>query len=103
MRKEKARYNKAILPEHQGNPLIEALRPKAKQETVMEAFSSYPKLDEHIRQHPDPLVRDEYTVRLKNLRQPLPIYYKCFRAIEDAIKAGYPKPQTPNPKPQTPV
>ena len=42
-----------------------------------------------IRQHLDPLVREEYTVRLKNLRQPLPIYYKCFRAIEDAIKAGY--------------
>jgi hypothetical protein len=89
MRKEKARYNEAILPEHQGNPLIEALRPKANQETVMEAFSSYPELDEHIRQHQDPLVREEYAVRLKNLRQPLPIYYKCFRAIEDAIKAGY--------------
>ena len=89
MRKEKARYNKAILPEHQGNPLIEALKPKASQETVMEAFSNYPELDEHIRQHPDPLVREEYTVRLKNLRQPLPLYYKCFRAIEDAIKAGY--------------
>ena len=89
MRKEKAKYNKAILPEHQGNPLIEALNPKANQKTVMEAFSYYPELDEQIRQHPDPLVREEYTVRLKNLRQPLPLYYKCFRAIEDAIKAGY--------------
>lgn len=89
MRKEKAKYNKAILPEHQGNPLIEALKPKACQEAVMEAFSHYPELDEDVRRHPDPLVREEYTVRLKNLRQPLPLYYKCFRAIEDAIKAGY--------------
>ncbi|WP_417438884.1 AAA family ATPase [Idiomarina sp.] len=89
MRKEKATYHKAILPEHQGNPLIEALKPKASQEKVMEAFSYYPELDEDIRQHPDPLVREEYTLRLKHLRQPLPIYYKCFRAIEDAIKAGY--------------
>lgn len=89
MRREKAKYNKAILPEHQGNPLIEALRPKATQIEVMESFSNYPQLDEEVRKHPDPLVREEYTARLKSLRQPLPLYYECFRAIEMAIKAGY--------------
>jgi hypothetical protein len=89
MRKEQAKYNKAILPEHQGNPLIEALRPKASQEEVMEAFSHYPLLDKEIRQNPDPLVREEYTLRLKTLRQPLPLYYECFRAIEFALKTGY--------------
>lgn len=46
-------------------------------------------MDEHIRQHPDPLVREEYTIRLKQLRQPFLIYYECFRAIETAIKDGY--------------
>lgn len=89
MRKEKAKYNKAILPEHQGNPFIEALRPKATEDVVMDAFSHYPELDEDIRQHPDPLVREEYTLRLKTLRQPLPLYYDCFRAIEFALKTGY--------------
>jgi ABC-type dipeptide/oligopeptide/nickel transport system ATPase component len=89
MRKEKAKYIKAILPEYQGNPFIEALRPKASQEEVMEAFSYYPELDEEIRKHSDPLVREEYTVRLKSLRQPLPLYFKVFRAIETAIKTGY--------------
>ena len=89
MRKEKAKYNKAILPEYQSNPFIEALRPKASQEEVMEAFSYYPELDEEIRKHSDPLVREEYTVRLKSLRQPLPLYFKVFRAIETAIKTGY--------------
>jgi hypothetical protein len=89
MRKEKAIYKKAILPEYQGNPFIEALPPKASQEEVMEAFSYYPELDEEIRKHSDPLVREEYTVRLKNLRQPLPLYYDCFRAIEVALKTGY--------------
>lgn len=89
MRKEKAKYHKAILPEYQGNPFIEALPPKASREIVMDAFSYYPELDKEIRAHPDPLVREEYTVRLKTLRQPLPIYYDCFRAIEVAIKTSY--------------
>ncbi|MDN8558367.1 ATP-binding protein [Citrobacter werkmanii] len=56
---------------------------------LLEQFSNYPDLDEHIRQHPDPLVREEYTIRLKQLRQPFLIYYECFRAIETAIKDGY--------------
>tara|TARA_R110001599_G_scaffold353856_1_gene600428 strand:+ start:3117 stop:4538 length:1422 start_codon:yes stop_codon:yes gene_type:complete len=89
MRREKAIYHKAILPEHQGNPFIEALPPKASQKAVMNQFSYYPELDEKIRTHPDPLVREEYTIRLKSLRQPLPLYYVCFRAIEMAIKTGY--------------
>ncbi|WP_024850122.1 ATP-binding protein [Hydrogenovibrio kuenenii] len=89
MRKVKAIYHKAILPEHQGNPFIEALPKKQSAETLMESFAHYPAIDEEVRFHADPLVREEYTQRLKSLRQPLPIYYECFRAIESAIKAGY--------------
>jgi GTPase SAR1 family protein len=89
MRYEKATYHEAILPEHKGNPLIEALPPKIGVEALLEAFSNYPNLDVQIKKHPDPLVRDEYTSRLKELRQPLPIYYECFRAIERALKNGY--------------
>lgn len=35
-----AEYHNAILPEHQGNPLIEALPPKKGWEEVMESFSN---------------------------------------------------------------
>ena len=89
MRHEKAKYNEAILPEHKGNPLIEALPAKLSWEALLEDFGHYPDLDEHIRKHPDPLVREEYTSRLRDLRQPLPLYYECFRAIERSIKNGY--------------
>ena len=82
MRIEKAAYQNAILPEHQGNPLIEALPPKKGWEELMVAFSHYPDYAEHICQHPDPLVREEYLNRIKELRQPLHDYYECFRAVE---------------------
>tara|TARA_R110002126_G_scaffold75469_15_gene188365 strand:+ start:1518 stop:2960 length:1443 start_codon:yes stop_codon:yes gene_type:complete len=89
MRREKAVYHEAILPEYKGNPLIEALPPKLGVNELLNKFSNYPDLDKHIRQDPDPLVREEYTIRLKQLRQPFLIYYECFRAIETAIKDGY--------------
>ena len=85
----KAIYNDAILPEHQGNPFIEALPPKLPWEEVMEVFSNYPDYAEDIADHPDPLVRDEYLNRIEELRQPLSEYEACFRAIERAIKKGY--------------
>ncbi|NLR21721.1 MULTISPECIES: ATP-binding protein [Pseudoalteromonas] len=89
MRKVDAEYHEAILPEYRGNPFIEALPPKLGAEDLLEKFSNYVDLDEHIRDNPDPLIREEYTIRLKQLRQPFFIYYECFRAIETAIKDGY--------------
>jgi len=85
----KAIYHDAILPEHQGNPLIEALPSKRAWEEVMEIFSNYPDYAEDIADHPNPLVRDEYLNRIDELRQPLADYQLCFRAIERAIKKGY--------------
>jgi ABC-type dipeptide/oligopeptide/nickel transport system ATPase component len=85
----KAIYHQAILPEHQGNPLIEALPPKLPWEQVMEVFSNYPDYAEDISEHPDPLVREEYLNRIDEIRQPLTEYERCFRAIERAIKKGY--------------
>lgn len=89
MKVEQAVYRDAILPEHQGNPLIEALPPKLPWEEVMEAFSHYPDYSEEIAEHPDPLVRDEYLNRIDEIRQPLTDYKYCFRAVERAIKKGY--------------
>jgi hypothetical protein len=54
MRREKAEYHEAILPEYKGNPLIEALKPKLGVDELLAKFSNYPDLDKHIRQHPDP-------------------------------------------------
>jgi len=82
-------YHDAILPEHQGNPLIEALPTKQAWENVMEVFSNYPDYSEEIADHPDPLVRDEYLNRIDEIRQPLTDYEACFRAVERAIKKGY--------------
>ena len=89
MRIELAVYQDAILPEHQGNPLIEALPTKQSWESVMEVFSNYPDYAEEIADHPDPLVRDEYLNRIEEIRQPLTDYEACFRSVERAIKKGY--------------
>lgn len=88
MMRVKAQYHKATLPEHQGNPFIEALPPKKDYEYLMKAFTHYPKHDDEVRSY-TALEREDYTSRLKTLRQPLPIYYDCFRSIESAIKHGY--------------
>lgn len=85
----KAIYHDAILPEHRGNPLIEALPTKSSWENVMEVFSNYPDYAEDIADHPNPLVREEYLNRIEELRQPLTDYEACFRAVERAIKKGY--------------
>lgn len=89
MKIEHAVYHAAILPEHQGNPLIEALPPKRSWEKVMEDLSNYPEYSEEIADHPDPLVRDEYLNRIEEIRQPLTDYQNCFRAVERSIKKGY--------------
>ena len=89
MRIESAVYKDAILPEHQGNPLIEALPAKKSWESVMEILKNHPEYSEEIADHPDPLVREEYLNRIEEIRQPLTDYKSCFRAVERAIKKGY--------------
>ncbi|ELB2802845.1 AAA family ATPase [Vibrio alginolyticus] len=89
MRIESAEYQDAILPEHRGNPLIEALPAKKPWEEVMEKFSNYPDYAEDIAHHDDPLFREEYLNRIDEIRQPLTDYEACFRAVERSIKKGY--------------
>ena len=88
MRCENASYHEAILPEHRGNPLIEALPPKVDDAELVVKLSNYPErnLDETTLRE---IERLEYLTRLKELRQPLPLYLDVFRAIEMAIKEGY--------------
>ncbi|MGO2418700.1 MAG: ATP-binding protein [Vibrio casei] len=88
MRCEDAIYHEAILPEHRGNPLIEALPPKVEDDELVIKLSNYPKrlLEETTL---EAIERLDYLTRLKTLRQPLPLYFDVFRAIEMAIKEGY--------------
>ena len=88
MRVRQAIYNRAILPEHRGNPLIEALRPKPTDEELCINLAYYPECNERERKL-KAFERVDYLTRLKTLRQPMPIYLECFRAIETAIKDGY--------------
>ncbi len=84
----KANYKNAILPEHRGNPLIEALPAKMSDACIIDIMAYYPthSFDET---RLDAFERVEYLTRLKDLRQPLPVYLDCFRAVEIAIKDGY--------------
>ncbi|MEZ8065909.1 ATP-binding protein [Vibrio sp. FF145] len=88
MRCEDAIYHEAILPEHRGNPLIEALPPKVEDDELVIKLSNYPeRLIEETTF--EAIERWDYLTRLKTLRQPLPLYFDVFRAIEMAIKEGY--------------
>jgi hypothetical protein len=88
MRVIPACYHTAVLPEHRGNPLIESLPQKVSDADLGVQLSRYPSVMAHERLL-EPEIRIEYLTRLKDLRQPLPIYIDCFRAIETAIKEGY--------------
>nr|MCC4820729.1 ATP-binding protein [Vibrio lentus] len=88
MRCEEAIYHEAILPEHRGNPLIEALPPKVEDDELVIKLSNYPeRFVEETKL--EAIERLDYLTRLKALRQPLPLYFDVFRAIEIAIKEGY--------------
>lgn len=84
----KAVYQEAILPEYRGNPLIEALPAKRQDLDVIKQLSYYPEFS-FAETQLDSFERVEYLVRLKSLRQPLPIYLDVFRAVETAIKDSY--------------
>jgi hypothetical protein len=88
MRFENAIYHEAILPEHRGNPLIEALPPKVRDDELVIKLSNYP--ERHVEEtRLEVIERLDYLTRLKELRQPLPLYFDVFRTIEMAIKEGY--------------
>lgn len=88
MKCENATYHQAILPEHRCNPLIEALPTKVEDNELVDKLSNYPKR-EYLETTFKTIERVEYLTRLKELRQPLPLYFDVFRAIEMAIKEGY--------------
>lgn len=88
MKTHLAEYREAILPEYRGNPLIEALPQKPKDEELLDRLGYFPTHSVEERQL-DPFERLEYLVRLEYLRQPLPVYIDVYRYIETALKKGY--------------
>ncbi|MBW3166484.1 ATP-binding protein [Ferrimonas balearica] len=88
MRIEKARYSPSILPEHRGNPLIEALPVKLPDEDLIDELRFYPECS-HEERGKDAFERVEYLSRLKDLRQPQLVHLDVFRAVERALKEGY--------------
>lgn len=88
MKSRFAKYQEAILPEYRGNPLIEALPPKPRDEELLDKLGYFPPHSDEERKL-DAFERLEYLVRLEYLRQPLPVYIEVYRYIEAAIKEGY--------------
>jgi len=89
MKKVIARYNEAVLPEHRGNPLIEALPPLLEEKEILLALSHFPPLDKHIRKSSSPAVRGQYVDRIKNFRCPQTCYVECYKYLARIIRDGY--------------
>jgi hypothetical protein len=89
MRNVIARYNEAILPEHRGNPLIEALPPLLDDTEILMALSNFPPLDENIRWTESAAIRRQYVDRIKHFRCPQTNYIECYRYITRIIRDGY--------------
>lgn len=83
-----ARYHTADLPEHRGNPLIEALPPLLSEEDVMFALSNYPEIDPDARKLAGS-VREQYVDRIDAFRCPQRAFYECYKAVVRLIRTGY--------------
>lgn len=88
MRIERAKYEEAILPEHNDNPFILALPKKKSDSEVIEALSFYPEIG-CVTTISEPHIRKDFLVRLEQLVQPMPEYLNTFRFIERALKQSY--------------
>lgn len=89
MTKVIARYNEAILPEHRGNPLIEALPPLMDDTEILISMSNFPPLDEFIRWNESASVREHYVDRIKHFRCPQTNYIECYKYLTRIIRDGY--------------
>ena len=81
-------YNKCFLPEHQGNPLIEALPPLVDDPEVILKLRSQQICLESEADAPA-FIRKKYLHRLEQFVEPTYEYLECFRMIEDLITQSY--------------
>ncbi|WP_370215298.1 ATP-binding protein [Idiomarina sp.] len=88
MNVERAVYKMPALPEYRLNPLISALPERACDESLITYLSYYPECLEFEKTAPSN-IRVQFISRLDQLRQPIPVYLQCYRAIEEAIIDSY--------------
>lgn len=81
-------YNTCYLPEHQGNPLIEALPPIMDNTSLAKSIRVSEQVAEQERYLPDHL-REKVLLRMYRFVEPTTNYLRVFRAIENAILESY--------------
>jgi hypothetical protein len=83
-----AEYRPADLPEHCGNPLIEALPPFAPGKEISRAFGRFPPISDAERLYP-PAVRMQAMLRLHRYLEPLPSHFEIMERISLILRGGY--------------
>lgn len=83
-----ATYSPAVLPEHAGNPLIEALPPFHAADDIMKKFGHFPHISAGERQLPKE-TRMQCVLRLDEYVEPLPQHFGLIEQIGLLIRAGY--------------
>lgn len=83
-----ANYKKQLLPEHKGNPLIEALPKTLSEDDYMIAATNYPLFSESDRQLPRE-VRVQCVMRMTHYFQPLTRHLNLEQRITNVIRHGY--------------
>lgn len=82
------KYNNAALPEHKGNPLIEALPPILEDLELILRFKRKQPCNSDEKQLPAH-IRKKCVARIAHFLEPSIDYVEVHRAIEDAILQGY--------------
>jgi hypothetical protein len=83
-----AYYHEQLIPEYEGNPLIEALPPILSKQEVIEKLSYYPHFDENERQL-DSQYRFHIIQRLFSLFQVLPFHLDLESRLSRLLRQGY--------------
>lgn len=81
-------YRPAPLPEHAGNPLIEALPPFYRVEDIVDAFARIPHIADEERRLPAPQ-RMQAVLRLNEYLEVLPSHFDVIEQIGLLVRAGY--------------
>lgn len=81
-------YRPAALPEHAGNPLLEALPPFRQSHELIDAFGRFPHIAEEERQLPA-YMRMMAVSRINNYLEPLPAHGSVIDNVGLIIRSGY--------------
>lgn len=81
-------YRTSAVPEHQGNPLIEALPPFMQASDIADSFGRYPAMadSERLLSRSDRMM---LISRLNNYLQPLPSHFEVIEKIQFILHSGY--------------